>query len=113
MAQLHRKRRQRGKLRRAATRGLDPGRGDTHGAAGHVDAPVNLRIPPGTPNGRTFRVRGKGVRRSDGTQGDLLIKVDVQVPTELTDDARNALEKFRDATTGANPRDELLRKGRT
>jgi len=79
----------------------------------HRGQPVNLRIPPGTPNGRTFRVRGKGVRRSDGTQGDLLVKVDVQVPTELTDDARHALEKFRDATTGADPRDELLRKGRT
>ena len=79
----------------------------------HRGMPVNLRIPPGTPNGRTFRVRGKGVRRSDGTHGDLLVKVDVQVPTELTDDARDALEKFREATTGADPRDELLRKGRT
>jgi len=79
----------------------------------HRGQPVNLRIPPGTPNGRTFRVRGKGVRRSDGTQGDLLVKVDVQVPTELSDAARHALEKFRDETTGANPRDELLRKGRT
>src|SRR5216683_1328900 len=77
--------------------------------AGH---PVNVRIPRGTPNGRTFRVRGKGVRRPDGTQGDLLVKVDVQVPTELSDDARTALEKFREATTGADPRDELLRKGR-
>jgi molecular chaperone DnaJ len=79
----------------------------------HRGQPVNLRIPPGTPNGRTFRVRGKGVRRSDGTQGDMLVKVDVQVPSELTDDARNALEKFREATIGADPRDELLRKGRT
>jgi molecular chaperone DnaJ len=79
----------------------------------HRGQPVSLRVPPGTPNGRTFRVRGKGVRRSDGTQGDLLVKVDVQVPTELTDAARDALEKFRDATTGGDPRDELLRKGRT
>jgi molecular chaperone DnaJ len=79
----------------------------------HRGQPVNLRIPPGTPNGRTFRVRGKGVRRSDGTHGDLLVKVDVQVPSELTDDARNALEKFREVTTGSDPRDELLRKGRT
>ena len=79
----------------------------------HRGQPVNLRIPPGTPNGRTFRVRGKGVRRPDGTQGDMLVKVDVQVPSELTDDARNALEKFREVTTGADPRDELLRKGRT
>jgi molecular chaperone DnaJ len=79
----------------------------------HRGMPVNLRIPAGTPNGRVFRVRGKGVRRADGTQGDLLVKVDVQVPTELTEQAREALEKFKDATTGENPRDELLRRGRT
>jgi molecular chaperone DnaJ len=79
----------------------------------HRGMPVTVRIPPGTPNGRTFRVRGKGVRRADGTVGDLLVTVDVQVPTELTDTARNALEKFRDATAGEDPRDELLRKGRT
>jgi molecular chaperone DnaJ len=74
--------------------------------------PVSLRVPSGTPNGRTFRVRGKGVRRTDGTYGDLLVKVDVQVPPELTDKAREALEKFRDAADGEDPRDELLRKAR-
>ncbi|HXP19007.1 MAG TPA: molecular chaperone DnaJ [Streptosporangiaceae bacterium] len=74
--------------------------------------PVSLRIPPGTPNGRTFRVRGKGVRRPDGTYGDLLVKVDVQVPAELSEQAREALEKFRDVTGGEDPRDELLRKSR-
>ena len=79
----------------------------------HRGQPVNLRIPPGTPNGRTFRVRGKGVGRSDGTRGDLLVKVDVQVPKDLTSEARDALEKFRDASTDGNPREELLRKGRT
>ena len=79
----------------------------------HRSMPVNLRVPPGTPNGRTFRVRGKGVRRPDGTLGDLLVKVDVQVPTELTDSARAALEKFRDATKGDDLRNELLSKGRT
>ena len=41
----------------------------------HRGAPVSVRIPAGTPNGRTFRVRGKGVRRSDGTNGDLLVTV--------------------------------------
>jgi molecular chaperone DnaJ len=79
----------------------------------HRGMPVSLRIPPGTPNGRTFRVRGKGVRRSDGTLGDLLVKVDVQVPPKLDDAAKEALEKFRDATAGEDPREELLRKGRT
>ncbi len=79
----------------------------------HRGMPVNVRIPPGTPNGRTFRVRGKGVRRTDGSWGDLLVKVEVQVPASLTEDARDALERFRDATKDEDPRDELLRKSRT
>ena len=36
-------------------------------------APVTLRLPPGTPNGRVFRVRGRGVTGKDGTRGDLLV----------------------------------------
>ena len=78
----------------------------------HRGMPVNLRIPAGTPNGRTFRVRGKGVRRADGTYGDLLVTVDVQVPQNVDGQAREALETFRDATAGPDPRDELLRKAR-
>ena len=46
-------------------------------------APVTLKLPPGTPNGRTFRVRGKGATRRDGTKGDLLATVEVQVPATL------------------------------
>jgi molecular chaperone DnaJ len=79
----------------------------------HRGMPVNVRIPAGTPNGRTFRVRGKGVRRTDGSWGDLLVKVDVQIPAELTEEAREALERFRDTTKGEDPRDDLLRKSRT
>ncbi len=76
----------------------------------HHGMPVSLRIPAGTPNGRTFRVRGKGVRRKDGTTGDLLVTVNVQVPTQLNDKAKAALEAFRDATAGPDPRGELLRQ---
>jgi molecular chaperone DnaJ len=78
----------------------------------HRGMPVSVRIPAGTPSGRTFRVRGKGVRRADGTQGDLLVTVDVQVPAKLDEDAKQALEKFRDATAGTDLRGELLRKAR-
>ncbi len=76
----------------------------------HHGMPVSLRIPAGTPNGRTFRVRGKGVRRKDGTTGDLLVTVDVQVPTDLSGKAKSALEQFRDATAGPDPRGDLLRQ---
>jgi molecular chaperone DnaJ len=76
----------------------------------HHGMPVSLRIPAGTPSGRTFRVRGKGVRRKDGTTGDLLVTVDVQVPTDLSAKAKSALEEFRDATAGPDPRSDLLRQ---
>jgi molecular chaperone DnaJ len=78
----------------------------------HKGMPVSLRIPAGTPNGRTFRVRGKGVRRSDGTVGDLLVTVDVQVPKHLDSEARDALESYRKVTADGDPRAELLRQAR-
>jgi molecular chaperone DnaJ len=78
----------------------------------HRGMPVSVRIPAGTPSGRTFRVRGKGVRRTDGTVGDLLVTVNVQVPQELDDKAKEALETFRDATAGPDPRDEILRQAK-
>jgi molecular chaperone DnaJ len=78
----------------------------------HRGMPVSVRIPAGTPNGRTFRVRGKGVRRSDSTYGDLLVTVNVQVPESVSSRAREALETYREATAGPDPRDELLRKAR-
>jgi molecular chaperone DnaJ len=74
--------------------------------------PVTLRIPEGTPNGRTFRVRGRGVARKDGTKGDLLATVEVLVPQQLEDKARGALEEFRDATAGGDPRAELIQQAR-
>jgi molecular chaperone DnaJ len=74
--------------------------------------PVSVRIPAGTPSGRTFRARGKGARRKDGTNGDLLVTVNVQVPQNLNSSARQALESFRDATAGEDPREDLLRRAR-
>jgi len=74
--------------------------------------PVSVRIPAGTPSGRTFRARGKGARRKDGTNGDLLVTVNVQVPQNLKGAAKQALESFRDATAGEDPREDLLRRAR-
>ena len=79
----------------------------------HRGMPVTVRIPPGTPNGRTFRVRGKGIRRrSDGLPGDMLVTVEVVVPAKLDATAREALESYRAATAGADPRAELLQQAR-
>ncbi|GAA3483627.1 molecular chaperone DnaJ [Streptomyces yanii] len=70
--------------------------------------PVTLKLPAGTPNGRTMRARGKGAVRKDGTRGDLLVTVEVAVPTDLTPDAQDALEAYRKATAGEDPRAELF-----
>ncbi|MEV7417834.1 molecular chaperone DnaJ [Streptomyces sp. NPDC089919] len=70
--------------------------------------PVTLKLPAGTPNGRTMRARGKGAVRKDGTRGDLLVTVEVAVPTGLSDKAREALEAYRDTTAGEDPREELF-----
>ncbi len=69
---------------------------------------VTLKLPAGTPNGRTMRARGKGAVRKDGTRGDLLVTVEVAVPTELNDKAREALENYREATAGDDPRAALF-----
>jgi len=75
--------------------------------------PVTLRIPECTPNGRTFRVRGRGVPRKDGTRGDLLVTIQVVVPQRLNEKARAALEEFRIATEGPDPREELIKQARS
>jgi molecular chaperone DnaJ len=66
-----------------------------------LDSPVTLRVPPGTPSGRTLRARGKGVVRRDGQAGDLLVTVELVVPTSIPDEARDALERFAKLTPPA------------
>lgn len=73
---------------------------------------VKVKIPAGTPSGRTLRVRGKGVPTPDGT-GDLLVTVQVAVPRRLDDEARKAVEAFRAATSGEDPRADLMVKARS
>jgi len=68
--------------------------------------PVTLRIPPGTRSGRTFRVKGRGVATPKGT-GDLLVTVEVVVPTKLSSAERKALEAFQAAGAGTSPREHL------
>lgn len=66
---------------------------------------VTLRIPPGTQNGKTFRVTGKGIAGKKGT-GDLLVSVEVLVPVSLTAEQREAVEALA-ATMTDSPREHL------
>ncbi|MHA7208580.1 DnaJ C-terminal domain-containing protein [Arthrobacter sp. MDT1-65] len=72
---------------------------------------VKMRIPAGTPSGRTLRLKGRGVKTSKAT-GDLLVTVDVVVPQNLSREAEAAVESFRDATKDADPRAGLAAKAR-
>lgn len=62
---------------------------------------VMLRIPPETQTGRQFRLAGQGLPhfRREG-RGDLFVRVRVVLPTDLSDEARRAAEKFLDLSEG-------------
>ena len=57
---------------------------------------VAIRIPPGTPSGKRFRVRGQGIEK-EGTKGDLIVQVEVAVPEKLTPEQEEAMKAFAEA----------------
>jgi molecular chaperone DnaJ len=59
---------------------------------------VTLRIPPGTPSGKRFRVRGQGISKAEGGQkGDLIVEVSITVPEKLTPEQEQMMRQFADA----------------
>jgi molecular chaperone DnaJ len=68
-------------------------------------SPVTIKVPPGTKSGRTFRVRGRGIK-TPKRQGDLLVTVEVAVPAKLSRDERKAVEALAAAST-ESPRAHL------
>lgn len=58
---------------------------------------VTIKIPPGTPSGKRFRVPGQGIEK-DGTKGDLIVQVEVTVPDKLTDEQERAMREFAEAS---------------
>jgi molecular chaperone DnaJ len=72
---------------------------------------VTVRIAPGTPNGRTLRVKGRGITKGSHT-GDLLVTVDVQVPQRVDGKALEALRTFAEETAGEDVRAELAAKAK-
>ena len=72
---------------------------------------VTVRIAPGTPSGRTLRVKGRGVKKGS-TVGDLMITIDVRVPQRVDGAAKKAIEEFALATKEFDPRAELNAKAK-
>ncbi len=64
-----------------------------------LEGKIMMKIPPGAQTGKVFRLRGKGVSQlHDYGRGDQLVKVEVDVPTELTSEQRRALKEFARAS---------------
>jgi DnaJ-class molecular chaperone len=75
---------------------------------GEVEVPtmsgkVALKVPPGTQNGRTFRLTGKGMPRmgSAPAYGDLYATMKVVLPDDLSDDERQMFERMRESRRAA------------
>ncbi len=64
---------------------------------GTIDGKVKLPIQPGTQNGKTFRLKNKGmpVYESKNQFGDLYVKIDVQIPERLTDKQKKHFEELK------------------
>jgi molecular chaperone DnaJ len=60
---------------------------------------VRVKIPAGTPSGKTFRVRGKGISPERGRAGDLLVTVDVAVPKKVSKEEKRILEELAEHET--------------
>jgi molecular chaperone DnaJ len=58
-------------------------------------APATVKVPPGTQSGAVFRLKGRGIKNVQGYgQGDLLARVQVEIPTHLNSSQKAKLEEF-------------------
>ena len=70
-----------------------------------LDGRVLLKIPAGTQNGRTIRLKGKGMPfLKKDERGDMLARIRVVLPTALTDEAKGAAERFLELAQQPDPR---------
>jgi molecular chaperone DnaJ len=57
---------------------------------------VAIKIPPGTPSGKRFRVRGQGIQKGE-TKGDLIVEVSIQVPEKLSEEQERMMKEFAES----------------
>jgi molecular chaperone DnaJ len=69
-----------------------------------------IRIPAGTQHGTVQRLRGEGPPRPRGRgRGDILYRLEVEMPQDLSQEQRKALDDFTAAMNDHDPREKLLR----
>ncbi len=72
---------------------------------GTLKGRVLLKVPEATQNGRTFRLKGQGMPAFKGdATGDLFVRIRVVLPTDLSDEAREAASRFLDLANQPDPR---------
>jgi len=57
---------------------------------------VAIKIPPGTPSGKRFRVRGQGIQKGEN-KGDLIVEVSIAVPEKLSEEQERMMKDFADS----------------
>jgi molecular chaperone DnaJ len=68
-----------------------------------IDGPVSIKIPEGTQSGKELRVRGRGVPYlNEKGKGDLIVKVEVQIPRKLSRAQRELVAKLAESMTVDN-----------
>ena len=65
---------------------------------------LSLKLPEGSQSGQTLRLRGKGVRKPKGQNGDLYVTLEVKMPSPGDEELLAVLERLQGAT---NPREAL------
>ncbi len=70
-----------------------------------------IKVAPGTKHGTIQRLRGEGPPKPKGKgNGDIRYRLEIAIPTDLSEEQREAAEKLAEAFNGSDPRAELLRK---
>jgi len=72
-----------------------------------LEGPVTVTVPPGTSSGAKLRLRGRGIKKPDGTRGDQICRIEVVVPKGAADDSelRRLFEEIAHKTAGKAVRD--------
>ena len=74
-----------------------------------IDGKIEYNIPEGTQTGTVFRMRGKGIQNVNGRgRGDQYVRVNIEVPKNLTHKQKELLREFENSTTDEN---QVQRKG--
>ena len=68
---------------------------------------ITITVPPGSTSGKPLRLKGMGVKPAGKTPGDLMVELEVAMPSDLNDEQQQALEEFVSQVDQPNPRSKV------